>query len=507
MALAVSQAVGTAVFAATASFAVASAAATVAFYAVVAAPFVLSAVMADRQRRALANARGLVGDANALQQPIREPAPQHVLALGYATWSGADFFIRGGEENRPYFYLGRLLAAHECDGLESVIVNGQVVLIDPVTGEATGTPFNDGVTVFLQVSFRAGTLDQAIDPILAADFPSLPSTYRQRGQATAVVKAHYGTGANTDEKDEKHKALYGDGEFNPVFRVRGSKVFNPLDPTQSLDDPATWKWSRNAALNAAHYLCWKYRDMRSRIDWNDRMKTAAEICDRYRISQAGENFRQFTLDGAIFSTDPVPDAVSDLLSACGGKLIRDAGKYYIWPSQTEAPVGTIHRGNLRGGVQYRNGVPKGQVANTLLPEFFSPERGYKPVPGPVISDAAAIAEDGETRERSERYPFTETSPRAQRLAWVEFREGRQQETATLGCDLSGLDWQAGRVVTLDLAHILPELTGTWRILSKAWSDGLQGFTLQLRKYDPADGPDAFDPATDEQTFEVEEITA
>jgi hypothetical protein len=50
---------------------------------------------------------------------------------------------------------------------------------------------------------------------------------------------------------------------------------------------------------------------------------------------------------------------------------------------------------------------------------------------------------------------------------------------------------------------MPQLTGQWRIVSKGWSDGLMGYTMQLKKYDG--GVLDFDPATDEKTFEVEEI--
>lgn len=489
---------------ATGSFAVASAAATVAFWAVTAAPFVLSYVAADRQRKALANARSLVNDDRVLQQAIPSSAPEHRLLLGYAHTAGTPFFVRGGEAYRPYLYKGLLLAAHECDGLDSVWINGTRIYIDPVSGEATATPFNDGTTSFIRVSFRSGTLDQTIDPILDEIFTSLPSTYRQRGQCTAVIEAHYGTGANRDAQDDLHRTLYGDGEFQPVFRVRGAKVYDPRSPSQTLADESSYTWSRNAALNIAHYLRWKYRDMADRIDW-DEVAAAADIADELKFDKNGNVFRQYTLDGAVLSSDPVPDALTDLLSSCNGRLIRRAGKFYPYPAQVERAIGTLHKGNLRGAIQYHNGLPKGQLVNEIRPEFMSPERGYKIVPGPVLTDSDAVTADGELRSRSVRYPFTETSARMQRLAQQELREGRQQETATVGVDISALRWVAGRVINVDLADFLPQLTGTWRIERKAWSDGLNGYVLELRKY--AATMMEFDPANDEQDFEVDEDVA
>jgi len=496
----ISMAVGTAVLTSTGSFAVASAAVT-AFWATaatVALNVAVSSVVADRQRRARQNSQRIVGDDRSLQQSIPEPAPEHYRLYGYAFLAGTPFFLRGGEENRPYLYRGVALAGHECDGLDSVWINGTRVLIGN-DGFATSTPFNDGVTQFIKVSFRSGTLTQAIDSILSADFSSLPSTYRQLGTCTAVIKAHYGTGANRDEQEDKHRELFGDGEFVPLWRVRGAKIYDPRDVTQSLGDPSTWQWSRNAALVIADYLVWKYPSIS--IDW-DRIAEAADICDLTVRSKAGEAFAQFTMDGVIRAGDPPQDVINDLLSSCGGRLIRQEGKYHVRPAQIETPVGTIHAGNLRGGIQFNNGLPVGQLVNELKPEFFSPERGYKMVPGPVISVPADVTADGERRSRSERYPFTETSPRAQRLASIEYKEGRIQQTVTLGVDLSAFKWAAGRTVMLDLAQFNPVLTGQWRILNRPWSDGLGGYTLQLKKYD-ASVMD-FDPATDEQDFEIDE---
>lgn len=508
MAGAVAYAVGSAVLGATGSFAVASTFATLAYgatiAATIAAPFVISNVVSQRARRAgqisgFAGG-GIVNDDRGLQTSIPKPAPEHALLLGYATLAGTPFFVRGGEDNRPYLYKGMLLAAHECDGLDSVLINGTRVLINPDDYQATSVPFFDGSTAFILVSFRNGDIDQAIDPILDEDF-TLPSTYRQRGQATAVIKAHYGTGNNRDKQDDKHRELYGDGEFEPLFRVRGAKVFDPRNATHVLAQPSTYEWTRNAALNTAHFLRWKYPDIAGRLDW-DRIARAADICDEYRYALDGTAFRQFTVDGVIRANDPVPETIEQLLSACGGRLIRRAGSYHIYPGQAETAVGTVHRGNLRGSLQYRNGLPRGQLTNKLIPEFFSPERDYSTVPGPVISDAADVVADGETRERTERYSFTERHYRAQRLAQRDYREGRLQESVLCGVDISALQWDAGRTVNLDLAAFNPALTGQWRIERKAWSDGLSGYTLELKRYSPA--VNGFDAASDEQPFEVSE---
>ena len=88
----------------------------------------------------------------------------------------------------------------------------------------------------MKFSFRNGTRTQAIDPILAAQFPELGAGFRQRGVATLVVEADWG--ADLDE----YQLLWGSlGRPNPTLILRGVPVYDPRDPTQFLpadpDDP------------------------------------------------------------------------------------------------------------------------------------------------------------------------------------------------------------------------------------------------------------------------------
>ena len=117
------------------------------------------------------------------------------------------------------------------------------------SGLPTGAPWNDGVDTFLKVSFRSGEDDQAIDPIIAARFPSESIEFRQRGVCTCVIEMKFGTDA------EHHAELWGAAGIPDVkFRVRGRKVYDPRDLSQDADDPTTWLWSDNASLIEADWL-------------------------------------------------------------------------------------------------------------------------------------------------------------------------------------------------------------------------------------------------------------
>src|SRR5690606_38031483 len=136
------------------------------------------------------------------------------------------------------------------DGFENLFINGHTVFIDQ-DGFATSVPFRDGDRKYIEVSFRRGTLDQSVDPIIARDFPDMPATFRQRGHATIVIKAHYGFGSGFEAQYEDHKRVYGDqGALQPLVRYRGARVPDLRRGGVSLGDPSTWVWSDNAALPA-----------------------------------------------------------------------------------------------------------------------------------------------------------------------------------------------------------------------------------------------------------------
>lgn len=498
----ISYAVGTAVLSATGSFAIASATATAAFWAVTAAPFVLSAVLAEQRASQYRDALSQLNDDRGLQIAVPEAAPEALTILGYGTLAGRPIFQKAGEGRRPFLYIGREFAWHECDGLDSILINGTRILVDPVTGEATSTPFSDGSTSYARFSFRNGSLDQALDPLVAEVFPEIEATYRHRGHCTLFGEFHYGDGADRDAQEDKHRFLYGDGQFQPLFRIRGAKVYDPNRIGHSLSDPTTWEWTENRSLNLAWWLNRKFPGFYDRINW-EFWAEAARYDDEYVFTKAGEAIRRNTASGVIADSQPAEEVIAGLLSAGGGKLIRAASRYYVVPARKRAPVGTLHKANLRGGLRYNRDKPVGELVNEIRPEFFSTERGYKIVPAPIIRVDADVTADGMERPRSIRLPFTERHERAQRNAQRIYNEERVRETAQAGCDITALKWRAGDVITLDLGDLYTgRLTGQWEILKKAFDAEMRGYVLDLRKYDSTVYD--FDPPTEEQDFSVEE---
>jgi len=471
--------------------------------ALIAGPLALSvgysAYAANQARKNLA----AVSDPNGIQQILKQSIPAQRLCLGTVTTGGALFFY---EAKKPYIWMGILLAAHEVDGLDSIFVNRNQVYFDS-SGLATSVPFTDGSNVYLKASFRSGSIDQARDTLIAADFPTMPSTFRQRGHATLVIRAHYGFGVDFEATLNDHKRIYGDqGALQPLIRFRGAKCYDPRQAGHVLGTSSTWTWSDNAAIALARYLTHQWPDTRlvdpARLDW-DQIAAAADECDRWETATDGTTFRRHTANGVIQSTDDPYDVIENLKVAMGGHLILDRAKIYPVVRTRREPQATLHMGMIKGGFEYVSEPRDRELINIIKPTFIAPDREYQEVAGPVLRREDLITQDNKPRESSIRGAFVEDHRRMQRIASAALNQARIGRTLTVGATLDALSWSPGKVYEVYLAGSLARANGQYELVEKAWDDNLRGYRLTLVGYDPT--VTDFDP-NDEQDFVLDDDT-
>lgn len=457
---------------------------------------------ANRQS-ALTGGQGVsVGD-QGLRVPVRQAIPPQRLVLGTVTASGALFFQRS---DPPYIWLGYEIASHQCGAFLELILNGIPVELlpgDDGTLLAATAPFFDSGTSYIEISYRDGDPEQLIDPIIARDFPDMPSTFRQRGHATVVVKANYGA------TDTIHKDIYGsEGNFNPLFRFQGARVPDPRVPNFDAEDESTWvQGSSNASLAMIRYLLHPWPNMRliepSMVDW-DRMKVAAAIDDRWTGLADGTLERNHTADGVIFSTDDPFDTCKRLLTAFDGLLVNDGGSYYTLPGIRREPVATIHQDMIAGGFEMQTEAADRDVINIVKTEMIAPEREYNTVVGPVLRRDDLIAQDGRALETTLSLPFTEGAPRAQRLASRKLIESRNARSLSMVLTVEAADrsrFRVGNIVRVDLRDF-PEIGGIFQIRKIARDMGSGKVHVDLVAW----SNERFDwhAPDDQQAFELDE---
>lgn len=422
---------------------------------------------------------------------VQQAVPVQRLIYGRALVGGALFFY---ECKPPYLYIGIVLASHEIDGIDETRVNGKRVTFDG--SGAIGTQgFVIGGVPYIHASFRMGTADQPIDPILAADFPELPSTFRQRGHATVVLKCNYGSDA------AEHEEVWGQGTPQFLFLVRGMKVYDPREPTQSSGDPATWTFSDTAALCQAHYLTFAKGAQRpwSKID-TQALKVAAAQDDQAVALLDGSTEARYTINGVIELTADPSSIILDMLTANLGRLIWRDGKYAILSGVPRQPVWTLTDDSARGSMEVRMHRDRAGLVNTVRTVFTATDREYKTANGPVLVNSAYLAEDGEEHAITITLPFTASHTRAQRIAKATMENARYGKLISRRESLDAIRLNAADVVTIE-ASFLPALGGVFEIERMTFDPETMEVEIEAEEYAAA----MYDwtAADDEQPFSIE----
>jgi hypothetical protein len=297
-------------------------------------------------------------NSNEVRLNSRQEVPPVRFIVGEALVGGALFFE---ECKPPYLYLGVLLS----EGPISALVGLQNSQTPIGINYSNYTVLTPPYTNRLFISFRDGSTSQAIDPILAADFPNLPATFRQRQIATLVVKASYGADYT------EFQTMWGQaGKPNILAKVRGVAVYDPRDPGQ-IKPPsradyatealyktahdaaqATWAWSNNATLIQAWYLLsrfggridaarMRWDKIAESADWDDGLIGTAGRATLGNTSVGTGNYGGYTFVDRSFSL-PNGTAVTKLGLYSDGAVTTDvkivkrnsAGNYDIVASET-----------------------------------------------------------------------------------------------------------------------------------------------------------------------------
>ncbi len=404
-----------------------------------------------------------------VRQIVKQATPRQRFIYGRALVGGAYCYLN---KNPPYLLAQFLVAAHPCDALEAVYINGFRCEFNS-NGEAVTPRFRKGGVPYMEISTRLGDPDQAIDPLLAAEFPDVPTTFRQRGQTVVTIKAYYGT----DYDD--HEETFGQGTaFHPLFLMRGKPVHDPRVYSSDPDDSTTWSWSQNWALCIADWMVSAAggRKKTTQVDY-DAIAAEATICDRSIGTSDGGSERQYTLNGG-FASDENPFQIAESMLASAGEAacLWRRGQFAPQVDVPRTAVRTLTEADLVAGFTFRSARARNEVLNTVRSEFIYPDRGYVAAMSPPLSDAALLASDGQPLERTVRRPFVAGEERAQRLDKITLKRSRLGRELRITVGIEHLALEVGDHVNIQF-ETFPAFDGTY-VIRQATAGGMLR-TLEL----------------------------
>lgn len=445
----------------------------------------------------LANAQSV----QAVQITERQPIPIKRVIVGSAYVGGALCFEK---VTPPKLTMGVLINYGEIAGVDKVLCGTNELSFTGIVPNTILTPVAvDGQPNYpakFRMSLRYGSLSQAVDPLVIANYPSVGSNFRHAGNATAFYE--FGFGADQAE----FIRLWGQvSRPNMYLVVRGVKCYDPRDATQSLTDESTWKWTNNATLVQAFYLTrsWGGRISTSRIRW-DKIAESADYDDELIGCNDGTMIKRHTIDGVITLNQRPFDVMQDLLASNRATVLESGGMMWIESSRPKTSIVTIHDRILASGIKYQSARAKSETVNKLQVRFVSPDQEYQLADGPILDRTDLQAIDGEVLPATLALKYTQDHRRAQRLQKLFLLQSRLGRTITCSVDISlmaiAADELVGSVVTVD-SQLFSKVNGFYLVTAVGFSDDCTTLSLALTEYDPT-LESQWNPEVDEQPFEL-----
>jgi hypothetical protein len=275
------------------------------------------------------------------------------------------------------------------DGVERLYLGDQQV----GTGAGVLAGLSDGTFggSAVAIDFRLGHATETAFSQLVTLLPGVWTTsHRGDGVVTGMV-----TWKPVKAKD--YQKRYPNGQPALSLVARWQRVFDWRDVTQSVNSPATWKWSENAVLHLAHYILTVEKARRATNEmfpsgsalttaWNRYFNptlaywtAAADDADVSQGLKAGGSEARYRGLVAYKLTDAHKDVKSRLLDCFDGWLApREDGALIVYSGRYYAPTISIGPDDI---VSYslQNGVEDENAVNDIAVTYLSAGHDYNTV--------------------------------------------------------------------------------------------------------------------------------
>ncbi len=357
---------------------------------------------------------------------VRQAAAPLPILYGRARIGGTIFFAHAVDDDQMLLMCVALVG-HECEAVDEVWLNDEVLPLNPDGSVASGKYQNH-----VAVTKHLGSPDQLADADLVARSGGVwTSEHRARGICYLAIRLW----ANP----EIFSSL---PNFSAV--VRGKK--DVKDPRTGLTG-----YTANSALCYANYLAdtmyGRGVDFDTEID-QPALIAAANACDEEVTIKAGGTEKRFQTNGALLSSLEPQEIMGRLLAAMHGRSPYDGEKWRIIAGVWQPPTVHFTDADLRGGPKIATLTSRREACNKVAGTYMGPDNNWQVADFPPIASQAFKELDGGLElVRDIELPLTISASMAQRIAKIDLLKARQQIAASMPCKLTAWRAQAGDTVT------------------------------------------------------------
>ncbi|QIG70416.1 putative tail fiber protein [Rhizobium phage RHph_N28_2] len=393
----------------------------------------------------------------------------------------------------------KLFAVQAIAGHRIKSINRYWLHDDEVTLQGDGT-INSGTNyrTNVQILSRLGLVPETDYPPITSALSSQgvwSSNHRGDGQASVAMIC-------TSSNAERQQKTFPYGPPQLSVEADMALCWDFRDPLQDPENPATWQWTRNAALIMAWHQCFNEfghkRDYtRAILPVLDMWQEEADVCDELVPLAGGGNERRYECNGFDTTENDPKAATNAILASCDGWICErgDGALLFIVGKFRAKYLTTLTDADIVGH-QIEYDVLFEDECNRLVPKFCYPEIGYATSDTDYFEDVGAQLIAGRVLAQEANYQWVQQWRQARRLGKRDWLRLQQKVTGQLNVRLSGINSVYSRWVRLVTPNMLPRLDGKIVENRKSVLSLLQGgFVMDIMQH--PENIDVWNPATDE----------
>jgi len=385
-------------------------------------------LQANAQKRKMKRALANMGLDSGRSQMIRDPLAPRRIIYGEALVGGVVTFYYQKPGADGYHYMVVTLASHEVEQIKQIRFNNLPF------ENADGTEVNTSV-----VKIRK--------------FLGKPEGERDLGWESEIPNywgpQHLGKGvARLHIRLKWDENVWPNGLPEVSAVVKGAKVYDPRDQSQSPTNPTSWKWSNNCALLAAHLLHIRKAIPYSRI-LTGPLITAANVCSERVALAAGGQEPRYCANG-LYTYDQNPlDALAELQDTMAGQIVDAGGKWTIKAGAWSPPIIELTDADIVSDFHCTPRASRQDTYNGVRGTFFNPKNEWAAADFPAVkNDTYRDWDGGQRLWKDVAYPYITSSAQAQRVAKIDLERARQQVTIQADFNARALRAQPGDIIQL-----------------------------------------------------------
>lgn len=360
-----------------------------------------------------------------------------IRAIGRVRVGGLKAFGNTKDYNR---YRLACRVKGPIDAVETQYLGGREVTVE-TNGDVSSPPwsfyavsgggeFEPGeIGSFVNIQSKVGDGTETAWPALTTDFPTQWTTnHRVRGIAQSLITYRSPGIADNPEKFQQLYQSLPDSEQV----IRAEKVYDPRDVAQDADDPATWVWTDNGILCAAHILRSYPNFASDDFDWTG-IAAQADLADEEVDTLTGTEPRSRCW-GLWPSEKPRGEVMLQVLDSIGAEIVAGEDGKILVRLIDDGPTAEIEFAERHiVKMDRRYGPEAVERHNLATVKYYSPERNFEMAEVPLHKTDGSggylyadwsriddeIARYGEKKYELE-LPFCPSGSQAQRILRRKF---------------------------------------------------------------------------------------